>query len=352
VRNNSTYFLRTEETTLAEILKKNGYTTAGFVSAEPLNSIFGINQGFDYYNDEFTSLFKSFLGRVQPGHNFFSIGAALKTLMVKSDVYYPERKSAQTLKIARDWITKNSGFAKPFFIWIHLFDPHYPYEPPEPFNTMYKTPVTEDSPRDNQGKFISSQVDLYDGEISYVDTELGKFFDWMKSNKLWDNTLKVITADHGESFNQEFLYNHTKRLFDSIILVPLIIQFPENQISGLRIRQQVRLIDVTPTIIDILGANVDVNLDGITLLPLIKNPALENSDSFPKFAISETECSKKGSKQENFISVRSPDWKMISDELFTKCELYNIANDPKEAKNLCSVSAVDSIKKELVNMLM
>ena len=326
VRNGSSYYLGDDEITLQEVLGARGYRTAAFVSAEPLNYHFGISQGFSVYDDRFASFWSSYFWRIRRDYNFFSLGATIKGMMPLSHVM-PERRGDKTIKAARDWLEKYGGADAPFFVWIHLFDAHRPYAPPEPFDEMYHTPVTSESKLDETGMPVSRQIDLYDGEISFVDNELGKFFSWLKSRDIFDSTLKVVTSDHGESFEKDYLYNHAKRLYESIVRVPLIFHHPHLVPDPRRIEQQVRLIDVSPTILELLNFSVSLPHDGVSLAGMISGG---NPEGFPLYATSETDQTRKG----NLVSLRTPEWKMVYGIDTPERSLYRLGPDPLEEDNL------------------
>ncbi len=325
VRNGSSYYLGSDEVTLQRLLGARGYRTAAFVSAEPLNYHFGVSQGFSLYDDRFVSFLSSYLWRIRKGFNFFSLGATIKGL-IPSGKAVPERRCDKTIEIAKNWLEKNDGTASPFFVWIHLFDVHHPYSPPPPFDEMYQTPVTPESRRDITGMPVSRQIDLYDGEISFVDSELGKLFAWLKSRDLFDNTLKVITSDHGESFEKDYLYNHAKRLFESIVRVPLIFHYPRLIPEPVMVERQVRLIDVTPTILELLGFGISSSFDGVSLAPFMFG---REPQDFPRYATSETDQSRKN----NLVSLRTEEWKMVYGIENPERALYRLDLDPEEENN-------------------
>lgn len=352
VRNNITYILKEDEITLAEILSQNGYITTAFVSAEPLRSIFGIDQGFSHYDDQLTvSPLSSIFLRIRRGQNFYSVGSTIGVIIRKHFFPEPEpqRKASLTLNAAKEWLQVEIEKPEPFFVWIHLFDPHTPYDPPPPFDEKYKTPVTQDSKLDSQGEPVSRNVDLYDGEITYVDTELGKFFKWMKQIGAWENTLKVVTSDHGESFEKDYLYKHSKRLYDSIVLVPLLMHFPETVPSNLRIEKIVRLIDVAPTILDILGLPTEHTMDGHSLVRLMDHPEIaeDRDEAFPRFASIETSQT----KRKNMVALRGLEWKMIYEIDNPVRELYNLLSDPEELINLYTESGLNQEDDSIWNIM-
>ncbi|GAH57211.1 unnamed protein product, partial [marine sediment metagenome] len=152
IRNNEDFVLEEDFTTLAELLKNKGYLTAAFISAFVLNSQFGLNQGFDFYDDKYET------------------PEVLKP-------YGPQRRAEQVYSSAASWIEENHE--NNFFVWVHFFDPHFPYTPPSPFDVKYKSRP-------------------YDGEIAYTDIYVGKLTQILKEKNISGKTLVVIAGDHGE----------------------------------------------------------------------------------------------------------------------------------------------------------
>ncbi len=208
--------------TLTEHLKEKGYSTGAFIGAFALDSRFGLSQGFDVYDESYPSKAPS----------------ALTT--------YQERNAGQVIQSALSWLEKQNS---QWFSFIHLWDPHTPYLPPEPFNEKFKD-------------------DPYSGEVAYVDSELGKLFDYLKRNELMENTLIVLTGDHGEALGDHGETTHGYFAYNSTLWVPLIIVSPG--IKTTRVNEYVSHIDIFPTICDILGMKKPSFLQGISLLPLME----------------------------------------------------------------------------------
>jgi len=219
VSDNSKNKVREEFLTLAEHLRAAGFATGAFVGAFPLDSRFGLDQGFDVYDDLFPSR---------------SPNPAL----------YSERKAEDVLAAAKAWISGRTG---KWFCWIHLFDPHAPYQAPEPYG----------------GRF---QNDPYSGEAAYVDAALGSFFAFLKSRGIENRTLTVLTADHGESLGEHGEMTHSFFAYNSTIHVPLIIAGPG--IPAMRTPLQAGHIDLFPTICRFLGVSAPPGLQGRPLQPV------------------------------------------------------------------------------------
>ncbi len=253
--------LHGENRTIAEILSDAGYETAAFVSSFVMIRDFsGLDQGFATYDDFVTER------------------------ELNRDNY--ERRAGATLERARRYLDQRDG-ERPLFLFLHLIDPHGPYDPPEPFTKRFRTeqdlpirgtvPLYQRLPGvDRLGPYL----DRYDGEIAYVADELGKLFDDLSESGLFDRALIVFTADHGESFGERGLYmKHGDDVFQENVHVPLLIKLPGPARPGAprRVRAAVSLSDVTPTTLAVAGWPVPSGLDGVSLLPLLEGRALDRA---------------------------------------------------------------------------
>ncbi|MGQ9672392.1 MAG: sulfatase-like hydrolase/transferase [Candidatus Aminicenantales bacterium] len=220
VHDNANFIVGEEFLTLAEYLKGSGYATGAFVGAYPLDARFGLNQGFEVYDDSYGP------------QNF-------------EDPVFVERRAEEVVLRALHWL---KGRKTPWFLWVHCFDPHYPYQPPSPFDSRFR-----ERP--------------YDGEVAYVDFALGKLFDYLGERNLFETTLVVVTGDHGESLGEHGEKTHGFFAYNSTLWVPLFLCAP-----GLRprqVRQPVCHIDIFPTICDILKLKKPPFLQGISLLEFL-----------------------------------------------------------------------------------
>jgi arylsulfatase A-like enzyme/Flp pilus assembly protein TadD len=225
VRDNSNFIVREDFLTLAEWLKAQGYATGAFVGAFPLDSRFGLVQGFDVYDD-----------------NYGSQGP--------TDMTFVERKGDVVVGKALEWLEGRTG---PWFVWVHLFDPHQPYEPPEPFRSQYPG-------------------NPYDGEIAFVDSALGKLLDFLEDRDLRDRTAVIFTADHGESLGEHGESTHGYFAYNATLHVPLILALPGAKPA--RVEANVCHVDVFPTVCGLLGKKEPQGLQGRSLLPLVRGQGL------------------------------------------------------------------------------
>lgn len=285
VRNNGSYFLPAPVLTLAEILGQNGYQTSAFVSSFVLDSRFGLDQGFSVYNDEFA-------------------GGGAKT-------YKSERNAEAVFTAFSSWFA-GRGAGK-FFSWIHFFDPHAPYDPPEPLRSAFS-----DNP--------------YDGEIAYMDKYIGAILDLLGEKHLMADTLVVIAGDHGEAFAEHGETGHQVFCYEENLRVPLIFHAQNRLPENMRLKQKVGLSDVMPTILDFLQISVPASLQGRSLLPLMQKKDPVDADLYLEsfFAFEAFHCAPiQGIIQKNYKYLDLP-----------KPELYDLQQDPGERKNLISGSAV------------
>lgn len=307
VRDNGTFRLGEESLTLAEILKKSGYQTAAFVGAFVLDSRFGLDQGFDLYDDQMASNGE------------------------KSDLLFEERRAEEVIEAATKWLTnKQPG---PFFLFIHCFDPHAPYRPPESYLGGMQSAC--DDP--------ANLAFCYDREIVYTDDCLGRLFQKMKELGLFDQTIICFTADHGESLGEHGEPSHSVFIYDSTIHVPLIIRYPGKIPAAASLSSQVSSADIAPTILDLAGIRLmDSKMQGRSLCPLIRPPAstaqasssslgdsLVGTDSEAIYC--ETYFPFYNHRWSPLLGVRTSEWKYIK---APKPELYHLTDDPRELTNL------------------
>lgn len=281
-RNNGTFHLPDEMETVAEMLKGAGYRTGAFVGAFVLDSRFGLAQGFDHYDDEL------------PEENPISKN------------FYAERRAEEVVQRALSWIQERHD--PKLFVWVHVFDCHAPYDPPPPFHDRYS-----DRP--------------YDGEIAYTDSTLGPLLQAFDPSQ---GGAVIVTADHGESLGEHGEATHALFIYDSTTRVPLIVRaasVPE----GTRIDAEVRTADITPTILELAGIAPEADLDGKSLLPLVRGEETES-----RRAYTESLAPFFNFNWAKLRSLRDGRYKLID---APRRELYDLDSDPKEEKNLWSADA-------------
>jgi len=286
VRDTGNFVLSPSHTTLAQILRESGWDTAAFVGASVLKKRFGFHHGFAIYDDEMSG---------------------------------PERGAGEVADRAIRWLDSQSG--KPFFVWVHLFDPHLPYDPPSPFRERYKDR-------------------FYDGEIAYTDQQLGRFLDAVHKKSPPERTLIAVLADHGESFSEHGEYAHGVFLYDATVRIPFLMAGPGVP-PGLRVKQQARVIDLLPTVLDLLGSNAPPQVQGMSLTPTFTGKQMPVRPAYI-----ETLFSKINMGWSELRAVRTDRWKFIR---APKPELYNLIDDPGETTNV--IARYPNETKELRGLL-
>lgn len=292
VRDNGRFTLDPSNTTLAEVLAARGYETAAFVGAFPVLGKFGLAQGFATYSDDVAS-------RRVRGHGVIR-----------------ERRASEVTSKAIEWLA-GAGDA-PFFAWVHYFDPHWPYEPPEPYDAQYASFP-------------------YDGEIAFVDAQIGRLLDALAERGLAQNTIVVATSDHGEGLGEHKEYSHSVLVYDGAMRVPLIVALAAPGAAahgadvapreGLIASSQVRTVDIMPTILDLAGIDLPAGLDGVALrddtgAPLPPEAGVCYMESFAPWY---------GFQWSPLRALRTSSWKFIE---APKSELYDLVADPREEANL------------------
>ncbi len=284
IRDNGGFIVPKELKTLAEVFKDKGYETAAFIGAWVLDSKWGLNQGFDYYYDQFDlSKFERIsLGTVQ-------------------------RPGNEVMDEALKWLESKKGTKH--FAWIHLYDPHTPYEPPPPFDKKYRHP--------------------YLGEIAFTDTQLGRLWQFLEDNNLVDKSFLIFASDHGESLGEHLESAHGFFVYQGAIHVPLIVVTPFTKLQGISCPQVVSLIDIMPTVLEMDGDPIPPQVQGKSLVPLFFDP----NKSIENLAYAETFYPRFHYGWSDLKSIQNSRYKLI---LAPEPELYDLENDAKEANNIAA----------------
>lgn len=302
VRDNNIYRLADDNTTLAEILMQNDYLTTAFLASYILHNRFGLHQGFAFYNDRFINPRQK--GRLPV-----------------------ERRASEVSFLASEWLdaVKDELEKRPFFLWLHYYDPHAGYDPPHPYKTAYPDP--------------------YDGEIAYMDDWIGYFFDELKQRGLWENTIVVLVADHGESLGQYKENSHGIFIYRPTIHVPLIIRYPKTLPRGIRLKERVTTVDIMPTLLELLDINVDEKFDGKSLLSLIKG-----EEKQPDRAIYSEAFIPRGFNWSELKGIRKGEWFFIE---APHPELYHIGKSDPASENLIEkqTETTETLRNKLLTML-
>lgn len=299
IRDNGGYYLASEQITLAESLRDEGYRTGAFVGAFVLHSRWGLSQGFDRYFDDFQ--FSEFedpsLANVQ-------------------------RPGNEVLAEATEWM--RSVGDEPFFSWIHFYDPHTPYAPPESYRAF-------SSP--------------YDGEVAFVDHLVGELIAWLEEAGLRERTILAFVADHGEGLGQHEESEHGFFVYDATIRVPFILNVPGATFVEARIEDQVSLVDVMPTLLALVGKKTPDDVQGRSMLERLLGEAKDTE----RFVYSETYYPRHLYGWSELKSLRGVDLHYID---APEPELYDVRRDPEETVNLAAqrASTVRKLNDELESL--
>ncbi|MFH0983035.1 MAG: sulfatase-like hydrolase/transferase [Planctomycetota bacterium] len=303
-RNNGRYLADEGNVTLAEMLRPAGYATGAEVGAYVLAAIWGLNQGFDSYRSE----------KVGGGERREPERPAKEQSVPADDV----------CDRALEWLGQHGS--QRFFLWVHFFDPHMPWTPPERFARQYTDP----------------KLGGYYGEIAFVDEQVGRLLGELGRMGLAERTLVVLTADHGEGLNQHRELTHTYFVYDSTMRVPLMMRCPGRIPADRVVEAQVRTADIAPTVLALLGLPAKADAQGASLLPLVegrtKDPELG--------AYGESVSAHEAFGYARLWTYRAGGWKYIH---APTPELYDLGGDPGEENNLADryPQRVKALRKRL-----
>jgi arylsulfatase A-like enzyme len=273
-------------TSLPEILQDAGYRTGAMTGGGQMDRVFGLDQGFESYE--------------QPGAERFN----------------------GTVTRAIEWL--ESGDDRPFFLFLHTYEPHHPYDPDAEFLDMFDGDYDGDLPdiisidllrQINKKEVTIDDDDLahiiaaYDAEIRSMDAAFGRLVDFLKSRGLYEEAMIVFTSDHGEEFGEHGRVGwHSHSLFDELLRVPLIVKYPGNQRAGMAVEGLVRSLDIAPTILEVLGIAAPSDFQGVALAERIDS---DESGDAPA-AISRMDRS----ARRDISSYRTARWKLYRNQLF------------------------------------
>ena len=283
VRDNGGFFLGPEQVTLAEVLTERGYQTGATVGAFVLDSKWGLDQGFGTYQDDFDL-------------------THVKAMSLAS----VNRPGNEVVDLALKWM---DGVAdQRFFAWMHLYDPHAPYISPEPYRSEYRGHP-------------------YRGAIAFTDAQVGRVFDYLDARGLSDNTIVIVTADHGEGLGEHGEETHGFFVYESAMRVPLIVRAPGRGLTPRRVSQPVRSVDIMPTVLDLIGGAPTQPIEGVSLVPLMSGEVRE----LPLEAYGEAMYPLHHYGWSELTTLRSERFKLID---APRPELYDLERDPHELTNL------------------
>ena len=302
VRDNGGFYLGDDQVTLAEVLRARGYRTGGFVAAFVLDHRWGIAQGFERYADDF-DLTK------------FRSDAGLDAV---------QHPGSEVVSKAIQWL--DSDVSTPFFAWVHLYEPHAPYEPPD----------------DIRARFPATLVGAYDGEIATADIQVKRLLDHLAAAGRLDRTLVVLLGDHGESLGEHGEEQHGFFIYDADIRIPLIVAGPHVPVRT--IDDQVRIVDVMPTILELSGVPIPSTVQGRSLVSLAQG---RHEDLV---ALSETWYPRHHYGWSELTSISDGRYHFIA---APRRELYDTQDDPGELHDLAAASPAraDALERALQTTL-
>jgi arylsulfatase A-like enzyme/Flp pilus assembly protein TadD len=278
VRDNVVFALDPSHKTLATRLKVQGYHTAAFVAAYPVAAAFGFRQGFDRFSENFKESPISGAGAQRPAN--------------------------EVVDDALGWLATH-GSGGPFFVWMHLYDPHAPYDPPEPYRT------------DFAGR-------LYDGEIAFADAQLGRVFEWLRSSGHEKDTVVAVLADHGESLGEHGELTHAVLIYEATLHVPFLLAGPGVP-QGVIVAARVTTVDVAPTLLRLLGLRPPPEMTGRDLRAAFTGQRLPSEPLYAESLFGRLNC--------RWSSLRSwtvGDWKLVDG---SRAELFDLADDAAETRD-------------------
>ncbi len=283
IRDNAAFRFPAEQETLATILARAGYRTGAFVSAFPLDSRFGLARGFEVYDDR--------LGDPEKRAGFLM----------------QERSGRATVAAAKAWLTAQGG-AKTF-LWVHLYEPHFPYAPPEPFASRFA-------------------ADRYHGEVSYADSVLEPLLEPLLARGKDGHTLIVLTSDHGEGLGEHGEATHGIFAYETTLRVPLIVHAP-SLLEPRVVEERVRHVDILPSVLDALGLEGSADLPGRSLLPLANGQKAAPPPNY--FEAMSSALNRGWAPLSGLIQDR---YKLIDLPI---PELFDLDQDPNETRNLAAM---------------
>lgn len=292
--------LRGDIPTLADILRRNGYRTAAFVSSFVLNSMWGLNRGFEVYDDN--------VGFDPKGTN---------------SLFLLERRGDRTVDRFLEWLNRRD--AKPFFVWFHLYDPHSPYRPPEPYRTKYSSHP-------------------YDGEIAFDDVQVGRVVARLRSLNLYENTLILLLSDHGESLGEHGEDEHGFFVYNATMHVPLVLKLPGQANKGSVVSHPVGTVDVAQTVAQICRIPPDEtgSFQGRSLLR-----TLDDKHGADEAVYAESYYPRNSFGWHELRALITPEFKYIE---APRPELYDLKRDPSERTDIFgqNSAAAASLRERLI----
>ena len=333
-----------DEVTLAEILQEKGYQTSAFVANNAVTRYFGLHQGFDIWYNHKPLIYEPIVYSIFKKFKLYNY--------IFERIFIPYRIAENINKIVFRWINKRSD--KPFFLFINYNDAHDPYLPPPPYNTKFKGKIENfdynalyDKVRNQEKIITESEIEhiasQYDGEIAYLDSQLGILFNKLKSKGLYANSCIIVTSDHGEFLGEHNLLGHNIELYEPVVRVPLIIKPHNSSAWKAKSNNPVQLIDIFPTILKTLNIQIPDDSQGNPLMDKITHPII--LEHYVKYTYLNN---KKERFYKKLLAIIKDNNKLISSNDGTY-ELYDLIKDPYEIDNIINqnVEVANLLLKEI-----
>lgn len=331
-----TFEIYKNRTTIAELVKQKDYNTAAFHSNPFLSRFFNLGKEFDYFYDSFSTMggsrkYKIRLREILEKNKRLQLFIKYIYNKISSD-NTPYDRASKINKKAVEWLQDHN---ENFFVWLHYMDVHYPYKPLKEFQLFRSKPMNNlemaninykmtHEPEEMLENDIRNIIDLYDGNIKYTDNAIKSLINELNRMNILKDTILIITADHGDEFRDHGDFAHDAKLYDELIRVPLIIY--NAGYKNITIDEPVSLLDISPTILDLVNIPIPGSFQGKSLIPMIKNERKTTG------VISESIG--RGKRK---TSYRTKEWKFIRDNITGAHELYNLNKDPGEVNNLYEI---------------
>ena len=317
------FMVNRENTLLAEILQKDGFRTVGFIGSFALARRFDIAQGFDHYDETFS------------------------VLVGESGADQNQRSAAEVTDAVIGYLDE-TGISERLFLFAHYFDPHFPYAPPAPFDTLYDpqgaTGLSSIDEMNNDKSVTPQEADqllqrhemAYAGEVSYMDHHIGRLLDYLRGKNVLDDALIVVTSDHGENHRDHPAYfNHGFTVYQSTMRGVCLIRLPKGVNGGTRVDQVVANIDILPSLLDFIGLDTPSPIDGEAI-------DLTHIDSYlpPRTRFGQATKPKQAETDPRWPNmkkarcIRQTRYKLIEIPYQQHHALYDLVEDPGETRNL------------------
>jgi choline-sulfatase len=303
---------------LAEVLRDNGYKTAAFVSSFAVDARFGFGPGFAAYQDDFagahaSSAMQDWEGQLAPA------------------VF--ERRADETRALVVDWL-RSHGYldaarvSAPFFVWVHFMDPHHPYSPPHEERAKIEVAPP--------GEGLQLAIADYDAEVRFADREMGAIFDALESAGRFDQVVTVVVGDHGEGLKQHGHMFHGLTIYEETVRVPFVFHWPWGLREPRVIEPPVQIVDLAPTVLELAGIPPESSFQGMTLAPILRGQGDADPERpvFLERRLYETPVVQGFRVAGAKLGLRQGRWKYIEARDEETYELYDLASDPGEQKNL------------------